>query len=127
MGTDGVLSRSVRDTAAAMDAIYGRETGAPYDSTPPTGSFLSAVAEARRAPLRIAVWTSAWDGIPLAPECVDAVQYAARLCKDLGHEIIETAPPALNYQQFFQAHRSAERRVGKECVSTCRSRWSPYH
>src|SRR3546814_3148496 len=25
------------------------------------------------------------------------------------------------------AHRSEERRVGKECVSTCRSRWSPYH
>ena len=23
--------------------------------------------------------------------------------------------------------RSEERRVGKECVSTCRSRWSPYH
>src|SRR3546814_13544047 len=27
----------------------------------------------------------------------------------------------------FIGHRSAERRVGKECVSTCRSRWSPYH
>src|SRR3546814_15573055 len=26
-----------------------------------------------------------------------------------------------------QADRSEERRVGKECVSTCRSRWSPYH
>src|SRR3546814_12148271 len=26
-----------------------------------------------------------------------------------------------------QAYRSEERRVGKECVSTCRSRWSPYH
>src|SRR3546814_2734837 len=25
------------------------------------------------------------------------------------------------------ASRSEERRVGKECVSTCRSRWSPYH
>src|SRR3546814_20051409 len=25
------------------------------------------------------------------------------------------------------ARRSEERRVGKECVSTCRSRWSPYH
>src|SRR3546814_19900832 len=25
------------------------------------------------------------------------------------------------------AERSEERRVGKECVSTCRSRWSPYH
>ena len=30
--------------------------------------------------------------------------------------------------QFEKAHlRSEERRVGKECVSTCRSRWSPYH
>src|SRR3546814_10063402 len=27
----------------------------------------------------------------------------------------------------FTATRSEERRVGKECVSTCRSRWSPYH
>src|SRR3546814_11570459 len=26
-----------------------------------------------------------------------------------------------------QSSRSEERRVGKECVSTCRSRWSPYH
>src|SRR3546814_8154273 len=28
---------------------------------------------------------------------------------------------------FVQTFRSEERRVGKECVSTCRSRWSPYH
>src|SRR3546814_11727709 len=27
----------------------------------------------------------------------------------------------------FSPSRSEERRVGKECVSTCRSRWSPYH
>src|SRR3546814_20991336 len=27
----------------------------------------------------------------------------------------------------LQGYRSEERRVGKECVSTCRSRWSPYH
>src|SRR3546814_1538565 len=27
----------------------------------------------------------------------------------------------------YRPHRSEERRVGKECVSTCRSRWSPYH
>src|SRR3546814_17714780 len=31
-------------------------------------------------------------------------------------------------QRYLQRqHRSEERRVGKECVSTCRSRWSPYH
>src|SRR3546814_12056418 len=28
---------------------------------------------------------------------------------------------------LFSSLRSEERRVGKECVSTCRSRWSPYH
>src|SRR3546814_8464972 len=50
--------------------------------------------------------------------------------------------PASNAGAFFLTHdvlsrlltptksatkRSEERRVGKECVSTCRSRWSPYH
>src|SRR3546814_17135795 len=29
--------------------------------------------------------------------------------------------------KMILAERSEERRVGKECVSTCRSRWSPYH
>src|SRR3546814_12978828 len=33
--------------------------------------------------------------------------------------------PRLDLKQLLQ--RSEERRVGKECVSTCRSRWSPYH
>src|SRR3546814_6547274 len=36
----------------------------------------------------------------------------------------------IDAQQVIAAHarlRSEERRVGKECVSTCRSRWSPYH
>src|SRR3546814_11093761 len=32
-----------------------------------------------------------------------------------------------SYETRFEFSRSEERRVGKECVSTCRSRWSPYH
>src|SRR3546814_2324077 len=42
-------------------------------------------------------------------------------------------PPAENRVQgrcaldAIALHRSEERRVGKACVSTCRSRWSPYH
>ena len=32
-----------------------------------------------------------------------------------------------NIGDVIVASRSEERRVGKECVSTCRSRWSPYH
>src|SRR3546814_13422890 len=37
----------------------------------------------------------------------------------------QTSPMLLLRQQALR--RSEERRVGKECVSTCRSRWSPYH
>src|SRR3546814_9933605 len=33
----------------------------------------------------------------------------------------------MNYGDYAYVERSEERRVGKECVSTCRSRWSPYH
>src|SRR3546814_4496716 len=36
------------------------------------------------------------------------------------HAFLEQRPPG-------HGLRSEERRVGKECVSTCRSRWSPYH
>src|SRR3546814_4674202 len=36
-------------------------------------------------------------------------------------------PSATEDPSAFNSPRSEERRVGKECVSTCRSRWSPYH
>src|SRR3546814_1104000 len=40
----------------------------------------------------------------------------------------ETTPPTIGAaMRFMTSARSEERRVGKECVSTCRSRWSPYH
>src|SRR3546814_15592451 len=38
-----------------------------------------------------------------------------------------SAPSAIGYIPDSFAKRSEERRVGKEGVSTCRSRWSPYH
>src|SRR3546814_14136648 len=48
-----------------------------------------------------------------------------------GFAVTETAHGAPRHSlQFFDRDglaRSDERRVGKECVSTCRSRWSPYH
>jgi amidase len=104
MGTDGVLSRTVRDTAAAMDAICGREIGAPYDSADPAQPFLEVVGEAKRKPLRIGVWTTAWDGIAIAPECLEGVQFAAQVCRELGHEVVEAAPPAMDYWHFVRSH-----------------------
>src|SRR3546814_11721507 len=41
---------------------------------------------------------------------------------DTGEDLI-----VYNPDSQYAANRSEERRVGKECVSTCRSRWSPYH
>src|SRR3546814_14741568 len=42
-------------------------------------------------------------------------------------EHIEQALVLVGDKVLQQAVRSEERRVGKECVSTCRTRWSPYH
>src|SRR3546814_2190658 len=39
----------------------------------------------------------------------------------------QSDPPGAFEPIFAEPARSEERRVGKECVSTCRSRWSPYH
>src|SRR3546814_10204465 len=47
---------------------------------------------------------------------------ARRSCRTSGHLAWPDRSSAVP-----QAQRSEERRVGKECVSTCRSRWSPYH
>src|SRR3546814_18806706 len=46
------------------------------------------------------------------------------LGKPFRHELICAD---LTIELDLGADRSEERRVGKECVSTCRSRWSPYH
>src|SRR3546814_11992365 len=44
-----------------------------------------------------------------------------------GGTLMGVAPPLRCAQSARPAHRSDERRVGTECVSTCRSRWSTYH
>ncbi|SUV88172.1 amidase [Bordetella pertussis] len=56
MAGDGVLSRSVRDTAAALDAIAGMERGAPYAApASPAGGYLAALDQPFERPLRIGV------------------------------------------------------------------------
>src|SRR3546814_14867460 len=63
------------------------------------------------------------------------LRVACRLVQEVMHtapvqvrRLIEGQPaPTLIFQVMGQSCRSEERRVGKECVSTCRYRWSPYH
>src|SRR3546814_19305715 len=52
--------------------------------------------------------------ISLRPRCHRVVKNRVRLAQELGEEL-------------HAATRSEERRVGKECVSTCMSRWEPYN
>src|SRR3546814_3409229 len=59
----------------------------------------------------------------------DERRYASVLTKAIGVPLLE-ARYDLGKVEIGRAvapHRSEERRVGKECVSTCRSRWSQYH
>src|SRR3546814_12128024 len=56
----------------------------------------------------------------------DAAVEAEHLLK-VHNAIPFSVRPELVEGPFFSATRSEERRVGKECVSTCRSRWSPSH
>src|SRR3546814_16464028 len=44
-----------------------------------------------------------------------------------AQQAARSRPAVIEASRGAHAPRSAERRVGKECVSTCRSRWSPYH
>ena len=89
-----VVSRTVRDSAAALDATHGAELGDPYAAPPPQRPFL---AETQRPPgrLRIAFSTQSPLGTPVDPECVSAVTNAAKLCEELGH-IVEEATPELD-------------------------------
>src|SRR3546814_9631593 len=53
----------------------------------------------------------------------DAVDILEDLDEEQKRQILERIPP----EERALIERSEERRVGNECVSTCRSRWSPYH
>lgn len=97
------LSRSVRDSAALLDATHGYAPGDPYSAPPPPRPFLDEVG---RAPgrLRIALATHAPDGAPLHPDCANAVQLAGHLCADLGH-YVEPAAPRLDIAAIAQVWR----------------------
>jgi len=85
------LTRSVRDSAALLDATSGPDVGDPYWVPPPVRPFLQEVG-ADPGRLRIAFTTTAATGVPVHSDCVSAVRDAAQLCSNLGHEVVEAAP-----------------------------------
>jgi Asp-tRNA(Asn)/Glu-tRNA(Gln) amidotransferase A subunit family amidase len=85
------VTRSVRDSAALLDATSGPDIGDPYWAPPPKRPYLAEVG-ADPGRLKIAVTTTAWNGQPVDPECIAAVGQAANLCQQLGHDIEEASP-----------------------------------
>ncbi len=85
------LTRSVRDSAALLDATSGPDVGDPYWAPPPARPFLQEVG-ANPGRLRIAFSVQSFTGSAVHPDCVAAVRDAATLCAGLGHDVVEAAP-----------------------------------
>ena len=98
---DHVVTRSVRDSAAILDATAGPLPGDPYNPTPPERPYAEEVARAPQR-LRIGLGTVALNGTPAHPDCVAAAESAAKLCEDLGHDVVE-ASPSVDSRRLFKA------------------------
>jgi amidase len=89
--SDHVLSITVRDSAAMLDAIAGPDAGAPYSIGLPARPYAEELERAWR-PLRIGFSARSPLGTVVHPECVAAVEDATRLLRDLGQEVEEAEP-----------------------------------
>ncbi len=89
--SEGVISRSVRDTAAALDLIAGDEPGDPFLAAKPGEAYTQSTV---RDPgcLRIAFTADSPIGTDVHAEARAAVENAAALLRGLGHEVEEASP-----------------------------------
>jgi len=101
MSTAHAVTRSVRDSAALLDATAGADLGAPYAAPPRERPYLQEVG-AKPGRLRIALQTRSFNGSDTHPDCVAAARDAAALCRSLGHEV-EEAELAIDAPTFGRA------------------------
>jgi amidase len=110
-----VLTRSVRDSAALLDLTQGADAGAPHYLPSFSGSFLEAVGRPAEK-LRIAASAAPMLGGRVEGEVLSAFADAARLLEELGHQVVEAAPPieAEVFSLSFLTVLAAEMRVDIE-------------
>jgi amidase len=89
--SEGVISRSVRDSALALDVLQGAQPGDPFVIAPPAEPYAQAML---RSPgrLRIGFTSVSPIGTEVHPEAVRALEQAAALLERLGHHVEEAAP-----------------------------------
>jgi len=99
--TELAVTRSVRDSAAMLDAIGGPAVGDPYAVPEPERPFLDEVG-ADSGRLRIGVQTRPPGGqFEAHPACVAAAQDAAKLLAELGHDVDDDAPADLDDPDYI--------------------------
>ena len=91
LACDHVLTRSVRDSAAMLDATSGPDVGVPSFAPPPQQPFLSEVSK-DPGKLSIAFTSKPFLGSSVHVDCKRALQETVTLLEDLGHEVTEAAP-----------------------------------
>jgi len=107
------LTRTVRDSAAVLDATMGADAGAPYAAPPRMRPFVEEVRTEPQA-LRIAFTHEPLWGHEVHPDCVEGVRASARLLESLGHHVEEATPAhdrhacALAYLTIIAAETRAE-------------------
>jgi amidase len=96
--TEHVVTRSVRDSAAMLDAIAGADVGAPYAAPPLERPFLTE-AGSDPGPLTVAFATRPFLAERVHQDCVAGLHQTVALLERLGHRVIEAAP-AIDAESF---------------------------
>jgi Asp-tRNA(Asn)/Glu-tRNA(Gln) amidotransferase A subunit family amidase len=91
LSVEHVISRSVRDSAAFLDASAGPDIGDPYTAPPPERAYLNEVG-ANPGTLRIAFSAEPKSGVPIHQDCIDALTNTVSLLEHLGHQVTEAQP-----------------------------------
>jgi len=96
------LTRTVRDSAALLDAVAGSAPGDPYTAPAPKTPFLQAITQ-QPAPARILIATaSPFPGPVTDPEVVAAVEQTGKALEGLGH-IVESGAPTVDAEAVADA------------------------
>ena len=93
MAIDGFLTRTVRDSAAMLDACNGADPGAPYHAPPLLCSYMDAISRPPRR-LRVMLVETTFTGAPIHPEVQAVVKNAAQLLENMGHHVTAGLPAA---------------------------------
>ena len=103
MTIEHAVTRSVRDSAAILDAVSGYMPGDPYTAPAPARPFRQEVG-ADPGRLRVGLLARAPGGqVDVHPECAEAARDAARLLASLGHVVEDSCPAALEEADAGQA------------------------